>query len=282
MDLVSLVFTLRPLPSPNFNNAPCWWGYAAQTLFLRTVNHYAPELAEELHDAEGLRPFTTSSLIGHFPAQKIDLNGSYSLRITTCKPEISEILLAAISHGGLLAPGAKIELDYLPFRIESVTGDPRQNPWAGINSYQELASNYLFETEKMPEKLKFELYSPTAFKTQGKMMLFPLPGLLFGSLLDRWNSFSPVLFEDDVCMYIEEALAVSRFKLESKSLMIKKNVRRSGSVGTVVYSVLDPDPFYLKILHVLGEFSLYAGAGISTAMGLGQIRKRNMNRVVEG
>ena len=274
MDLVSIVFFLKPQPHPRFNGPiPDWWGHAGHKQLLRVIDYYHPELAKTHYQEQGLRPFTSSTLIGDFPNHQINLKSSYTLRFTACQADISSILLRAIGTKGLLAEKTIIELDYRPFLIEKIATSPLEHPWAETTSYQNLAANHLIGSNGRLHKIKLKISSPTAFKSDGKYMLMPIPELVFGSLLDAWNQFSSISFDEDLRRYIKSALVVSRFDLESKTVPLKQNVARSGCVGSVTYLCLHPDPFLMRQVQALSEYALYSGIGISTSFGLGQVRK---------
>jgi CRISPR-associated endoribonuclease Cas6 len=44
-------------------------------------------------------------------------------------------------------------------------------------------------------------------------------------------------------------------------------------VGKVTYSALNHDRYWLSLIHLLADFALFAGIGVSTALGMGQARK---------
>lgn len=118
MDLLSLVISLKPLkPAPPDAPLPLWWGRAAHALLLNVARRYDEKLAESLHNEQGPRPFTASTLMGRFPGGGFDAERPYTLRLTAIQSELVEILLDAVQPGGPLAVGAEIELDYHPFRI---------------------------------------------------------------------------------------------------------------------------------------------------------------------
>jgi CRISPR-associated endoribonuclease Cas6 len=273
MDLVSIVFTLIPQPHPKFTEpVPRWWGHAGHKQLLRVINYYYPELAQEHYQKQGLRPFTSSSLIGHFPNNRIVLNSQYCLRFSACHADVASILLKAIGAGGLLAEKTTIELDYRPFLIEKVATSPLEHPWAGMTSYQNLAANHLVGNKNNANQLSLQISSPMAFKSNDKYVLFPIPELVFGSLLNAWNQFSPLSFDEALRIYAENALAVSKFDLKSVVVPLKQRSCRSGCVGSVTYTSLKHDPYWMGIIHTLSEFALYSGVGISTSFGLGQVR----------
>lgn len=290
MDLLSLVVQLKPLPAGQNSNAlPAWWGRAAHAALLNIVRQYQPRLADSLHTGPApsanpqacdnpsftLRPFTVSSLMGRFTHGELDLSQVYTLRLTSLLPELSALLQQASQEGPLIA-GRQLELDYLPFEIVAVHSAPSpQAPhvWSASNSYQELSAPYLLARVNPERRVSLRLASPTTFKTAGRHMPFPLPELVFGSLLERWNAFAPITLPAEVRRYAAECLAVSCYHLRTLSVPFKSGGLRVGSVGEVSYTSLNYDRYWMSLIHLLAEFSLYSGVGAGTTQGLGQVRR---------
>lgn len=289
MDLLSLVYSLRPLPVPGPPaNPPGWWGRAAHALVLNTIREVDENLAASLHVISGesdeksseshnaVRPFSASTLMGHFNKGTPNPQETYSLRLTAFREDVAAILDAASSTGSL-APARTIELDYQPFEILAVgqaAGGPGDgsSPWAARNSYQELSAPYLLGRVAAPRHINLQFTSPTTFKSQGKHMPFPLPGLVFGSLLERWNAYAPINFPPEVRRYAEECLAISQFDLETRPVPQKSRGVRMGAVGRVTYVTVNYDRYWMSLLSTLAAFSLYSGVGAGTSQGMGQCR----------
>jgi len=286
MDLLSLVLTLRPLPpaAPTGEiTLPIWWGRAAHALLLNVVRQANPPLAESLHDEQNPRPFTVSTLMGHFAKGKLVPDQPYFLRLTAIQSEVAEILIAAAGPGGPLSPGATVQLDYLPFHIETLAPDftssaspipvGGEHPWAAANTYQDLGASFLLARQPAPRRISLQFTSPTTFKSGGMHIPLPLPDLVFGSLLERWNAFAPITFPPETKRYAAECLAVSYYKLSSRAVPMKSGGLRVGAVGEISYASLNYDRYWMSVIAVLAAFALYAGVGAGTAMGLGQCRQ---------
>jgi CRISPR-associated endoribonuclease Cas6 len=277
-ELLSLVLTLRPLPAARPAAPIAWWGRAAHQCLLAVVGQADPDLAAALHDGEGPRPFTVSSLLGPFREGSPDPAYTYGLRLTALQEAVAARLLAASEAGGPLAAGAVLELDRQPFRVEAAVS--QGHVWAGVTTYAELAAEWLVAPTPAPRQVGLQFTSPTTFRSQGRHMPVPLPALVFGSLVDRWNAFAPLAFPAEVKRYAEECLAITRYKLETRSAPLKEGGLRVGAVGQIAYTTLTYDRYWMSILHVLASFALFAGVGAGTTMGLGQCRA--MRREEEG
>lgn len=165
-------------------------------------------------------------------------------------------------------------LDGVRFAIEAVTCDPAVHPWAACTSYEELSAPWLLARQPPSSRLSLHLASPTAFKSGSKAQPFPLPELVFGSLLDKWNAYAPVALPEETRRFAAECLAVGRFKLYTRSASFKsEGAFKFGAVGTLTYAALNRDRYWLSVISLLADFAQFAGVGVSTTMGMGQARK---------
>ncbi len=271
VELISLLLTLQPAATDVPRTLPLWWGRAAHQLLLDLVERINPELAGQLHQQSQLRPFTVSNLMGHFTLNGFTAGGSYTLRFTAFSAALStcfEQMLAA----GMLLPGQTLMLDYLPFTISSITTDATTNPWAGKTNYASLAAPWLSAAQMPARRVALRFGSPTGFKSHDLAMPLPLPELVFGSLLNKWNAYAPITFSDEVRRFARECLAVSRFELSSRSIPVKDLGLRFGAVGMVSYHAVNPDRYWLSIINTLAAFSCFGGVGAATSYGMGQTR----------
>ncbi len=270
-DLISLVLTLQP-PHPPERELPAWWGRAAHALALHVIDRHDPSLAARIHDgANAPRPLTASSLWEYRPQNGLK-ETAYTLRLTGLTAEISRIWLQASQGDGELAPGAVIELDGLPFRILQAAINPADHLWAASETYTGIASPYLMAAKQPPRRIHLRLASPTTFKTGGRHLPIPLPELVFGSLLTRWNAFAPLALPQETRRYAAECLTIQHYRLRSLSVDAKAGGRRIGAVGQVTFYTLNYDRYWMSVLHTLARFALFAGVGAGTPQGLGQVR----------
>lgn len=266
MSLLSLVLTLRPRVAASLPSA---LGRAAHAALLRAIAMARPELAQQLHDEAGPRPFTCSSLLGARKEGTVAPEVTYTLRYTALTAELAEVL------AGLFAGGSvEIELDQVPFAVEMVTGDAAVHPWAARTSYEELSARWLLGRQAPATHISLHLASATAFKSGGKAQPFPLPELVFGSLLEKWNAYAPVVLPEEVRRFAAECLGVSRFELSTHAAPFKsEGAVKFGAVGTVTYAALNRDRYWLSVINLLADFAQFGGVGAGTTMGMGQCRR---------
>jgi CRISPR-associated endoribonuclease Cas6 len=271
--LLSWVLTLQPLEPAT---VPANLGRAAHAWFLGRVRAADDALAEELHTGQGLRPFTVSNLweLGRERGAEARLlpDRTYTLRATSFSPRLSAVMREAVMAG--LPPAVTIAGAAL--RILGSTTDPAEHPWAGEATFERMVQQFTLSPQ-VPRSVGLRFASPTAFRVTGKRRAvpLPLPSLVFGGLLDKWNAFSPIQVHPDVRRFAEECLVVSSYGLETRRVSFGQEGERgtySGFVGRCHYYVEVPDRYWVGLLQLLAGFSLYAGVGLRTTMGLGQAR----------
>lgn len=246
----------RPLPR--------WWGRAVQAVFLSRIRAADPDLSAALHEPDRARPYTVSSLIGYRAPENLSGGDALTIRLTALTAEVGDMLNRLIESENGFAPGSRVVLDRLPFEIL---------PGGGADliescSYADLIAAGIAQAEH--PQIDLRLYSPTLFKSDGRTQPLPIPGLVFRSLLERWNAFAPLTFPEDTVRYAEECLAISGFSIRSFPAALGENALRIGAVGKVRYRALNPDRYWVSILHALARFSRFSGIGAGTAYGLGQ------------
>ncbi len=273
--LISLLLTLTPDAAATL---PAELGRAAQAETLARLGQVDPALAEAIHENNGPKPLTCSALLpaGPAPAARrpadsvvVRPDERYRVRVTGLTGPVSRALWA----GFVAQPPAAWTLHGARFRVAEVICDPAADPWTGRTGYEALAAAALQRGEHLPRAITLEFASPTAFKSQEMQVPVPLPGLVFGSLVERWNAFAPLALDPDLRRFANERVAISRYRLESRPVPAKNAALRIGGVGQVTYAILDDDRYALAGLNILADFALYSGVGVQTATGMGQCRR---------
>ena len=273
--LVSIVLTLTPETPATL---PPELGRAVQAETLARLSQVDPALAEAIHASEGPKPLTCSGLVAAEPEEKschpsdsvaVRPGARYFVRVTGLVESVSRALFAGLVE----RPSTRWTLHGQPFRVLEAVCDAAADAWTGHTSCETLATAALQRGDRLSRTVTLEFVSPTAFKSLEMQMPVPLPGLVFGSLVERWNAFSTVALDPDLRRFANERVAISRYWLESKPVPTKGGALRIGGVGQVTYTALDDDRYALAALNILADFSLYSGVGVQTATGMGQCRR---------
>lgn len=267
--LVSIVLTLS---SAVDQSLPQHLGRANYAALLLRMAEYDTVLAGEIHDNDGPKPVTCSSLMDAEMGRSgtvVKAGRAYRIRMTGLTGKVSETLLRCLVEN----PPATWLLDACRFDVMGAVCDIDADVWSGHADYQSLVAQNTFDKRYPEKRVTLQFYSPTAFKSKGFTVPVPLPGLVFGSLVERWNSFSPVVLSPEMRRYGEEAMVISRYKLESRAVTQKDAGLRIGGVGTATYRALTGDRYWLSVMHMLADFAFYSGVGVQTATGMGQVRR---------
>lgn len=270
--LLSIVLTLV---SPDGGTLPAEQGRAVYAEVLNRLGFGYPDLATTIHGESGLKPLSNSGLLDQ-PFDRshitIHLNQPYSVRVCGLNDEIS----LALADVFLRRPPQHWRLGHCGFKVTEITCDRNRHPWAGESTYEALVVRNCERHDHRPAMLRtvtLEFYSPTAFTVNEMQLPAPLPGLVFGSLGERWNAFSPVQFDREVRAFAEQHIAISEYELRSRKIPHKNGSSRVGGVGRVTYTVRSNDIYWLAAVQTLADYAFYAGVGVQTAAGMGQCRR---------
>ena len=272
--LLSWVLSLQPTQAAT---VPANLGRAAHAWFLDQVRAADPALAQALHSGQGPRPFTVSNLweLGKARGAEATLSPkrTYTLRITTFAPDLS----AAVRGKVMPDLPETVTLAEAPFWVVGSSTDPAGHPWAAETTFEALVQRHTLSPD-VPRLVGLRFASPTTFRVTGKKRTapLPLPQWVFGGLLDKWNAFSPVEVHPEVRRFAEECLVISSYRLETRRVAFGPEGQRgayTGCLGVCRYYAEVADRYWLGLIHLLAGFSLYAGVGLRTTMGLGQARK---------
>jgi CRISPR-associated endoribonuclease Cas6 len=168
--------------------------------------------------------------------------------------------------------------------------------WSGHTTYQDMLQTALAVEDAASRKIGFEFCSPTAFSdSQGawkhQMYRFPSPERVFGNLARSWNEWAPSALRIDqktLQTYCQRWVDISEYELRTEMLPLT-HAPQKGFLGWCIYSIMNkgtdifeegdrlivPGMAALspeKTLHLLQQFSFYAGLGTKTVMGMGQVR----------
>jgi len=270
--LISLVLTLA---TDKTVRLPAHLGRANYSTTLARLALFDSSLAPDIHDLEGAKPLTCSSLFGNIEYRdrqaQYRTGERYWMRLTGINARVSQAILSAFWEN----KPAEWQLAGHTFQVVDAFCHPHHHPWSGSTTYEALAERYLLgesTTQRMHE-VTLEFASPTAFKSKEMQVPLPLPGLVFGSLVDRWNRFSSVALSEQVRNFGELAVEVNQFDLRSVMVEQKNKSLRVGAVGIASYRAHYQDRYWLGLYQLLADFALFSGVGVQTATGMGQTRR---------
>jgi CRISPR-associated endoribonuclease Cas6 len=262
----AIVFTISPAGE---GSVPSNLGRATHAAVLRLIRDADPDLAARVHDDEGVKPLTVSNVSGLGPGKftKVVPGREHTLRVTLLTPELERI-----AEGWTPETISELDLDGRQWRVTGRATTSAEDPWAGSASYEELARQLLERPPELPMRWELGFAAPVTFRRRGVNVPLPMPELVFGSLLEKWNSFAPMALPDEARRYAEECLAVSRFDLHTAASPTSGGALQIGSVGRCAYIAVHHDRYWQACISTLARFAFYSGIGAGTARGFGQAR----------
>ena len=270
--LYSSVIKLHALHAGQLSRDPGQWANAA---FYGILHQVDPNLAEALHQWNGRKPFTVSTLAGlpHGNSDTVELRPGAEcwLRVTTLHEEIFQTFIQRFLQGGMRP---KVQLGPLTFGVSEVLTTPGAHPWSGF-----IEASDLLAAAKPTGRLTLEFVSPTAFNlgtVPGSGLhyaLFPQPALVFGSSLAAvWRDFIAPDFDRSYLEDMATEARVSDYRLQTQTLKWKGRVQK-GFTGRCTYDLRPLAAGDQCLLAALAGLAFFAGVGGKTTQGMGQCRR---------
>jgi len=262
-------------------------GRPVQAWFLGQLTRSNPALASKLHDEQGLKPYTVSTLLdSHSRPLRA---GSWVqpgelcwIRITSLNEELSDLI-----EGKLIKKLPKqLTIHKMNFRVDDVATKRTEHEWAGTTTFSEIAQDAALASAE--NRVRMEFASPTAFRSNGLDICIPAPGQIFRSLWEKWNTFAPEpMHVDDLwpqfasdCILADELTAINSTRWDFSE---GSGRSATGFTGTVGVYLAPKNKVKLQwqenwdganvVLQSLTNFSFYSGVGHHTTTGMGQTRK---------
>jgi len=239
-------------------------GEALHGLFSSLIARRNIEWNIRLHRLRGPKPFSLSPLEGcqrQTGRSLIAAGQEAFFRASFLDTDLLATAIAAFYE-------AKLKGEQLPLgRAMVVVKEVERNTSPSFPSFQNLLSDTGEES-----RISLQFLSPTAFKVKGSSLPFPLPELVFSSLLQRWESFSPVALPLNLVDCFP-SIRVSRYELKTGLVPFSK-FKAIGFTGKVVYELPTEVPqAIIRAFNCLADFAFYSGVGWKTTMGMGQTRR---------
>lgn len=244
-----------------------WSALDLRNLMIQWVTDTDPALLRLLVEGDGFKPFTVSPLMYRdrprlvLPGTSISPETPLALRFTSLHSDLTALLRDRVLPHLTEQP---LILGESVFTVTDVQSE--------IATDYELLQSYTLEGNP-PRRIDFTFRSPVAFHAQSALVPFPMPDLLFGSLVDRWNAACEIKLHPDTRRYAAECVAVRRYRMSTMYLRFEDSPYTpiTGGIGFVSYAAFRGDEYWRRIISALAGFAAYSGVGIRTTVGLGQI-----------
>jgi CRISPR-associated endoribonuclease Cas6 len=235
---------------------PATLSRALHSLVMNWLTLGNPQIAAEIHSSQE-SPLSLSGLLGNRRPRGTQAGDNFYFRICLLDGSLWEPLLVGIEKWGT----KPLVLGQFAFVIRSIYTLPGTHRLASSADYRLLANTPLTKAD-----LELNFLSPTSFKQRQNIQMFPLPELVFSSLLRRWNAFAPEEFQFPA---IEWEGLVAAYELKTHALKMEGG-SEIGAQGWIRYHF--PISEQAKLATILAHFAFFSGVGRKTSMGMGQTK----------
>lgn len=120
---------------------------------------------------------------------------------------------------------------------------------------------------------KINFLTPTAFKSNGIIQIFPNISTLLMGVINKINQHSDtVKLEDEkIINELLENVYIDEYNLRTRYFYMEQ-IRVKGFIGNMSLKLKNKDPMLTQLLNFLLLSSEYTGLGIKTALGMGGVR----------
>ncbi len=249
---------------------PATMGHQIHAMFHQLIARVDPALSDRLHDEQGHRPFTLSSLLGAVLQGNhaaLAPGKTYQVRVTLLD---GGHLWGCLSTLFLEGGPCEVRLGEAKLLLTRLVSTPASDStgWAGRTSWQELVSTPTHYT------ITLSFTSPTAFNISGNYFaLVPEPILVWESLIRSWNAYAPdpLHIERQVLRdTLRHHITITACDLSTHILHYPKYAQK-GFTGTCTYHLPQEEEQAAQLTR-LAAFARFAGVGYKTTMGMGQVR----------
>lgn len=261
-------------------------GRPAQAWFLGQLTRSHASLAARLHDEQGLKPYTVSTLLDERgrslrAGSWVEPGEICFIRITSLNEELSNLLETKL----IKKLPNQLTIHKMMFRVDGIATKRTEHEWAGETTFSHIAQDAALASAE--NRVRMEFASPTAFRNNGLDVCIPAPGQIFRSLWEKWNAFAPEpmqvhefwpQFAND-CILVDELTAVNSTRWDFSEGAGRSATGFTGTVGFYLAPKSKVKPQWQEywdganvVLQSLAGFAFYSGIGHHTTNGMGQAR----------
>lgn len=254
-------------------------------LFYELLQKASMAKGDEVHSAEGLKPFSTALLLSERQRRAEYLYAGEELKIRFTF--LDDSLYPLLARYFLSTLNLSLDLVHTELTVARILSTQQSGEeWAGCASFEEIYAN-ASDAEK---QFSFHFATPTFFKRGGGpaypdlIVPLPLPDLVFSSLLRNWNRFSSSSFVEanllkEICSHHLE-MTHHRISSQLARLVFSRDdgayrtTTFPGFVGFCSFRLVElHDQGIIKTLNALADFAFFSGVGAKTTMGCGVARR---------
>lgn len=231
---------------------------------LNEIRSDNPDMSQLLHDDAQVKQFAISTL---WPRTRASGDSLSIPKYTECRFRVSTVsrpVFEAFSKAifGAVARKGRICLNGVDLELLEAG---MEHPNGGAATFEELLSEPVAQA-----CIKF--VSPTTFRRKGLNVPLPDPGLVYGSLWQKWQAYSDIGFAEEVYDEMCGALALRAANVHTRVWKFPRYTM-TGFVGISEFELVREVSCVAKRLFGgLTRMAFFTGVGYRTTMGVGQRR----------
>ncbi len=259
--LTTIVLMLKPNKDSTIKVSH---GESAYASALNIIGSFDQELERKIHDGRGAKPLTVSPIWeaprnGNMLLLKSDK--TYRWRLTGLNENVSNCLMS------LSSKVKQLWIDNTDFDVIDIYTDNDSDPNAGQSSYKDMLDYW--NNIEPPESFTLKFLSPTTFRDGYNVKPFPVPELVFGSLINTWNAHSS--YELSFSKYdIKDLIMLSNWNGETRSVILEGR-KIPCFIGKFTYRAVENLMEIRQIIGLLSDFAFFAGVGNYTGVWTGEV-----------
>lgn len=273
-----LASVIYKLTAQNSVSIPAFHGRKLHAVFFSIIARTSAEMAEAVHNANRFKPFTLSQLE---PISKG--KNTHGFRISKNRSRefyqirqgdefywrinlLAEDLIPAVMN---VALGTEFQVDNLNLKLGQIVCDGTHD--TGVLDSETLIAG-AFSAEGI-SKISFEFTSPVTFRSFEDDYAFPTPEMIFGSLVDKWNSIDmSVTLDKDSVKEIAASLLPQEWEGKSERVYFAGDRGALGFRGKFAFSMKRLSQEEREVMIMLASLAPFSGVGRLTGQGFGQTR----------
>lgn len=253
-----LLVSLSPKVVPDAG-PPRQTGPAVHAAVLDALRRQDPGLATDLHDRRPPSPYALTTLRHEGGPTGSD----WTIQVGLADDGLIEPFASALAAAGVLRFGQS------SFLVDEV------------RVLSQMSFGTLAALDEPTPRWRLRFHSPTALRQGRRVLPFPLPDLLLGALLSRWQHFAdPADSLPPLRQLVEEHLVLGRYELRTERHLVKpggrdrRSVHHVGFVGDAELAAIGSSQLtdaQLSAVTALLWFGAHVGVGDRTPVGMGQM-----------
>lgn len=125
--------------------------------------------------------------------------------------------------------------------------------------------------------VRVKFLSPTSFKSAGRYVIIPNMNMIFGSIIKKFDTFSEKykVYDEDAFDYMINNIAVVSYNMRSTVFHVE-SVRIPSFIGQFTLKNGGTKQMW-GLLNLLLSFGEYSGVGVKTSLGMGAMKREDVN-----